>query len=194
MSQNKLIEVDDSLLIVVDVQPSFLAKLPPSDAGPVLQRIGWLIGVANWLDIPIVATAEDIPREGRVDAHICYMLPLETPIYDKMVFDLTADATILAAVAGTQRHTAVLAGLETDVCVAQSALGLLGCGYRVAVVADAVAAPGTAHTFGLERMRQAGVVVLGTKSLFYEWVRTVERTRQFRSECASLGVPEGIRL
>ena len=57
------------------------------------------------------------------------------------------------------RKTAVLVGLETDVCVAHSALGLLGHGYQVAVVADATGSPGTAHGFGLERAaggRRAG--------------------------------------
>jgi nicotinamidase-related amidase len=111
-----------------------------------------------------------------------------------MIFDLTADPVILAAVAQAQRTTTILIGLETDVCVAHSALGLLGAGYRVAVVADATGAPGSAHQYGLDRIRGAGGLVVSVKGLFYEWIRTVEQARRFRMECKDLGVPAGIQL
>jgi nicotinamidase-related amidase len=68
-----------------------------------------------------------------------------------------------------------LCGLETDVCVAQSAIGLHDRGWRVAVVSDAVGAPGSAQEQGLSRMRDRGVEVVGTKGLAYEWIRTVVR-------------------
>ena len=65
----------------------------------------------------------------------------------------------MAAINTTGRKTAILVGLETDVCVAHSARGLLQEGYQVAVVADATGAPGKAHEYDLDRMKQAGVVV-----------------------------------
>ena len=67
--------------------------------------------------------------------------------------------------------TTVLVGLETDVCVAQSALGLAAAGYRVAVIDDACGSPAPNHAAGLRRLRDAGVVVTNTKGIFYEWVR-----------------------
>jgi nicotinamidase-related amidase len=194
MATNSLLVAEDSILVVIDVQPPFLHKLAPEEHPPLLQRIGWLIGVANWLHVPLVVTAEDIPRDGTVDEQIAQRLPRDTPIYNKMVFDLAADPAILAAVEQTQRKTAILAGLETDVCVAHSALGLLGAGYQVAVVADATGAPGTAHDFGLDRIRRAGGAIVSVKGLYYEWVRTVEQARRFRRECGHLGRPEGITL
>src|SRR6266487_175731 len=89
-------------------------------------------------------TAEDIPHEGSVHGQVAQRLLPDIPVYNKMNFDLTAESAIQAAVANTGRATAVLVGLETDVCVAQSALGLLATGYHVAVVADATGAPGSA--------------------------------------------------
>ncbi len=47
------------------------------------------------------------------------------------------------------------------------------------MVADAVGAPGRAQEYGLDRMKQAGVVISNVKSLFYEWVRTVDRCAEF---------------
>jgi nicotinamidase-related amidase len=193
--QRALIDADDSVLIVIDVQPPFLDKLPREDSQLLRDRICWLIGVAGWLDMPLVVTAEDIAREGGVDPQVTRVLPAGTHVHNKMVFDLAAEPTILMAVAHTGRNTAVLVGLETDVCVAHSALGLLKHGYQVAVVADATGSPGTAHGFGLERAAGAGALVTSVKSLFYEWMRTVERSRQFRTATAhTLALPDGVCL
>ncbi|HET9222120.1 MAG TPA: isochorismatase family protein [Roseiflexaceae bacterium] len=194
MTANSLLAAEDSVLIVIDVQPAFLHKLEPEEHPPLLQRICWLIGVANWLNIPLVVTAEDIPRDGTIDDQVARRLPPDTPIYNKMVFGLAADPAIRAAVERTHRKTAILVGLETDVCVAHSALGLLGAGYQVAVVADATGAPGSAHELGLARVRDAGAAIVGVKGLFYEWIRTVEQARRFRHECRHLGRPDGITL
>jgi nicotinamidase-related amidase len=193
--QRILIDVADSVLIVIDMQPPFLDKLPREDSQLLRNRICWLIGVAGWLHVPLVVTAEDIAREGGVDPQVARALPAGIHVHNKMVFDLAADPAILAAVAQTGRKTAVLVGMETDVCVAHSALGLLAHGYQVAVVADATGSPGTAHGFGLERAVGAGALVTSVKSLFYEWMRTVERARKFRTETArTLAIPDGVRL
>ena len=88
---------------------------------------------------------------------------------------------ILEAVRKTGRNTAVLVGLETDVCVAQSALGLLQEGFDVVAVADACGSPGTGHDFGLKRMKGAGVVVTSAKTVQFEWVRTVEGAKEQRA-------------
>ena len=98
----------------------------------------------------------------------------------KPVFDLAACPEILADVSRHGRETIVVCGLETDVCVAQSALGLLEAGKRVVVVEDAVASPGTAHEQGLARMSRGGVELIGVKGLAYEWLGTVERATAVR--------------
>ena len=87
----------------------------------------------------------------------------------------------------------MLCGLETDVCVAQSALGLLDAGKRVVVVEDAVASPGTGHAQGLARMARAGVELIGVKGLGYEWLRTVERATEF-GVASERDAPSGIEL
>jgi|SRR3990172_214445 len=174
-----LIDVNDSLLIVIDIQPLFVGKIPAAEQDPLLQRMCWVIKVANWLQIPLVVTAEDLPRIGNISEEVAQLLPPRTRIYDKMVFGLTAQVEILEAVRRTQRNTAVLIGYETDVCITHSALGLIDLGYRVAVVSDATGAPGNAHRIGLDRIRAAGGILVSAKSLYYEWVRTVEKAMEF---------------
>lgn len=190
-----LIDVDDSVLVLVDVQELFLDKLPEAESAILLERICWLIGVARWARVPQVVMAEDIASNGTVHASVASALTPGTVVHDKMHFGLATEPGILQAVRDSKRNTAILVGLETDVCVCQSALGLLEQSYRVAVVADAVGSPGPDHAYGLQRMRAAGVVVVGLKGLFYEWMRSVSRSEQFNAECdGTLPLPSGVRL
>lgn len=188
-----LIASDDSILIAVDIQDAFLDKLPRVDGKLLLNRACWLAGVAQWLKMPIVVTAEELVAQP-VAPRFLQSLPANTTVFDKPIFGLADEPTIANAVAQTGRKTAVLIGLETDVCVAQSALGLMEQGYHVAVVTDATGSPAPGHEIGLNRMRQAGVIILSTKSLFYEWMRTVERVHAFFRDCPQMREVEGIEL
>jgi len=169
-----LTDVDDSVLIVIDVQRSFLEKLPKKQVAQLINRISWMVQVAVRLNVPIVATAEDISEEGTNVAQIADFFPDGTKEHNKMSFGLAGDAAILSAVEKTHRNTAVIVGLETDVCVMQSALGLLQKGFRVVVLADATASPGPCHDAGILRMQNAGVIISTVKGTFYEWTRTVD--------------------
>jgi hypothetical protein len=80
----------------------------------------------------------------------------------------------------------VLLGLETDVCVAQSAIGLRERGLDARVVMDATASPGDAHEYGLERLRGAGVPLVSAKGVFMEWVRTPAACRAFEAAHSEL--------
>jgi nicotinamidase-related amidase len=184
LDNRALLDVDDSVLVVIDVQAAFLDKLPPAEGRQLLRRICWLIRVAHCLEAPLVITAEDIPNLGSVHPQVAEALPPGTQVYDKTSFGLAAEPAILTAIECTGRRTAVLVGLETDVCVAQSAIGLLQSGYCVVAVADATGSPGSGHAFGLERMRGAGTLILGFKGLYYEWLPTVERADRFREQHA----------
>lgn len=192
MSQSLLLTADDSLLIAIDIQPTFIKKENKTKQNPLLTRMCWVIDVANWLHIPLVVTAEDIPNSGDLAEEIAERLPPGTIVYNKMVFGLTAQSDILNAVKLTGRKTAILIGYETDVCIAHSALGLLDLGYRVAVVTDATGSPGYAHHTGLERIRNAGGVLVSAKSLYYEWIRTVAKSIEYES--SGIRTPKGLTL
>ena len=188
--QHNLIDVGDSILVVIDVQQTFIDKLPPDESEALVQRICWLVQVARGLAVPLVVTAEEIPALGGIVPELAEKLPADTAVFNKMTFGLAAQPDIVATIAQTGRRTAILVGLETDVCVTHSALGLQEAGYQVAVLADATGSPGSAHDFGLARMREAGVTVSTIKGLYYEWVRTVERNNQFiQNYRDSLGQP-----
>jgi nicotinamidase-related amidase len=191
----RLLDVDDCALCVVDVQPGFVEKLgSDADARGIVERIAWIVDVALRMDVPIVVTEEEPDRNRTTVPPVLERLPADVRRLTKPVFCLADVPEIMSAVDATRRRTAVLVGLETDVCVSQSALGLLDRGYRVAAVRDATAAPGDAHEAGIDRMRAAGVDVVTTKSLYYEWTRAVERAWTVERSMATVPRPEGLIL
>ena len=162
----------DCVLVVIDAQPGFypeeLADRPA--ALEALARAAWLAKLARGLDVPVVATEEEPERNGGTAIE----LAPGTPVLTKPTFGLAGTPEILRTVRDTGRGTAVLVGFETDVCVYQSAIGLVDAGFRVIAAEDAIVSPGEMHQRGLARLRDAGVALTHCKALAYEWVRTVE--------------------
>lgn len=182
-----MLDRDDCVLVVVDVQPYFLAKpwFAEDDeraAARVCERIAWLVALAARLGIPVVVTEEDPARNGATDERVAAHVPASAPVLAKPTFGLAGTPEILAAVRAPKRDTAVLVGCETDVCVAQSAVGLHDAGLHCVVVADAAFSPGEMHGRGLERLRSAGVELNHAKGVAYEWLRTVEDARAVLGE------------
>ena len=175
-----LVDSDDSVLVVVDAQEGFYGdSLPRAESGRArraLARIAWLAKVARQLGVPAVLTEEDPQLNGPTYAPIAETFN-DAPALVKPTFGLTGTPEIVERIEGTARGTAVLVGFETDVCVAQSAIGLRERGMRVVVVEDAVFSPGEMHDRGLARMAAEGVELNHCKGLAYEWTRTVERSR-----------------
>jgi nicotinamidase-related amidase len=182
-----LVNVEDSILVVVDLQEGwFTDRLSNEVRAQLLDRAAWIVATARELRIPVIATEEDSARNGATAQAVTRQLPRGAVKFPKTTFDLASDPEILSALDKIGRKTAALIGMETDVCVAQSAAGLAQHGYRVLVVADAVASPGDDHALGLERIRQLGIELISVKSLCYEWTRTVPRARDIRGRLSEL--------
>ena len=118
-----LIDPDDCVLAVIDVQPGFLARV--EDGEDIVRRIAFLAMSAQFCAIPVIATVESPETWGPLDPRLAGHTAVR-----KEVFGLADDPLAGAAVRDTGRETVVLTGLETDVCVAHSALGLLDSGRR----------------------------------------------------------------
>lgn len=169
-----LVDRDDSVLIVVDAQEGFFGG--SGEARAALGRLTWLARVASQLGVPAVLTEEDPARNGPTHAPVAELFP-DSPGLVKPTFGLTGTPEIVDRIEETGRGTAVLVGFETDVCVAQSAIGLRERGLRVVVVEDAVWSPGEMHDRGLARMAAEGVELNHCKGLAYEWVGTIDAAR-----------------
>ena len=174
-----LLDRDDCVLVVVDAQPGFLQKpwFTEHDAAAseeALDRLVWLVAVAARLSIPAIVTEEEPEHNGSTDSRVQDWLPPGTAAFCKQTFSAAATPEILAAARATGRGTAIVVGCETDVCVAQTAIGLAASGWDVIVVDDATFSPGEMHIRGLDRLASAGIARNHAKGVTYEWLRTVD--------------------
>jgi nicotinamidase-related amidase len=193
-----LIERAESMLLVIDSQENFY---PPRrtdvDRGALeemFRRAAWVTALAGRLGVPVVVTEEDAEVNGATAAVIRKQLPDGAPVLAKWTFGAAGNPQIRAAIEATGAGTTVLVGLETDICVAHSALGLQELGKRVVAVRDALFSPGVAHAHGLGRMERAGVEFVSAKELAYDWLRTVADARDFFRANRDLASPPGFAL
>ena len=158
----------NSVLVVIDIQDKLLAKMP--GAAALVKNAGFVLDVANLLEIPVRATEQYPKGVGPTTADIARRLP--APPAAKTAFSCCGCGTFLEELEMLQRPNVVLVGMETHVCVQQTALDLIGAGLHVYLPADALAAWGEVdHAAALRRMEHAGAVVTTAEAVAFEWVR-----------------------
>lgn len=156
----------DCALLVVDVQERLV---PAVLGGPKLvQSVAFLARWARVAGVPVVAT-EQYPK-GLGPTVPAVAEHLSQTAESKTRFSAATPA-IIKQLHRDARRLILLAGMETHICVAQTALDLLAEDFAVALAVDAVAAGRLAdHLAGLERLRQAGVVPVSVEMAVYEWL------------------------
>lgn len=158
------------VLLVVDVQPNFLKGI--FEAERVLARTTFLARAAETLGVPVLATEQNPDRMGGTHPDLA---PHVGAPFSKMAFSCVGCEDLASALEFTGRRQAILVGIETHICVGQTAQDLLALGYEVAVCPDAVSSGSLeAHKLGMERMRDAGVVPVHTEAVAYEWMGTAD--------------------
>ena len=165
---SRVLDREASALVVVDVQDRLLAKINTR------RRVVWnssrLLRGAGLLKVRVVASEQYAEKLGPTVAELAEFLPTR---HDKREFSFAALSPVVEELAAAGCSQLVLCGIETHVCIMQSALDLLAAGFDVYVVADAVGARESEdHVLALERMRGEGVSLVTTESVLFEWCRT----------------------
>jgi nicotinamidase-related amidase len=164
------LEADQCVLIVIDIQEKLLPPIFQKEQ--LLKNTQLLIRLASVLQIPTIATTQYAKGLGNTVAEIRSLLPVEG--IDKQAFSCfgsEAFCSMLRRLPG-RRNTVLLCGMESHICVMQTALGALREGYLVHVASDAVSSRSEWNwKIGLERMRAAGTVISSTEMITYELLR-----------------------
>ena len=162
-----LIDALRSQLIVVDLQEKLLPVIV--DHERLLSSVLWLIRAAQKIGVP-VAAIEHYPKGlGHIVSGVRELLP-EGAIAQKVRFSAVA-AGCLPSLPGADRPQVVLIGIETHVCLLQTALDLIAEGKNVYVVADAVGSRNAQdRDCALARMRQEGVRIVSREMVVFEWL------------------------
>jgi nicotinamidase-related amidase len=156
----------DTALLVVDVQ----VKLVPSilDHAALIRNLVFLVDTAKMLGLPVQATEQYPKGLGPTVAELAERIP-ERP--EKVAFSCCAIPGVIELLDREARPKVVLTGIETHVCILQSALDLLQRDFRVYVPIDAMGSRAKVdHDVALKRMEQAGAILTTTESAAFEWV------------------------
>jgi nicotinamidase-related amidase len=166
------LEADQCALIVVDMQEKLLPPIWEKDR--LIRNVQLLIRLAGILKIPSLVTTQYAKGLGDTVPDLASMLP-DSPSIDKLTFSCFGSdvfCSLLKRLPG-QRTTVLLCGMETHICVMQTALGALREGYLVHVASDAVSSRTELNwRIGLDRMRAAGAILSSTEMIIYELLRS----------------------
>ncbi len=160
-----LLSAESSLLLVIDLQEKLLPAM--RNAGLLLDRIERLLDGAALFDVSIVGT-EQYPRGlgGTVPA---IAAKLGTP-FEKLAFSGCGATGLSAELARRGRLQIVVCGIETHVCVQQTALDLIAAGYDVQVPVDALSSRRELdHRIALDRMDRCGATMTTVEAVLFEW-------------------------
>jgi nicotinamidase-related amidase len=157
------------LLVCVDMQPVFIRAV--AAGAHVERRCEFALAAAAGLNLPILFTEQAPGRLGGTATNLIARAPT-APVFGKTSFSALADPAISAAITVThQAEHLLLCGVETSVCVYQTAIAALSAGLQVTILSDAVGArrPEDARVC-LDALTRLGAHVLPAETVFYALV------------------------
>ena len=156
-------------LIVVDVQGKLATLMHESNA--LIENITKLVKGAKALDLPILWLEQNPEKLGPTAEPIREVLESTHLPITKYTFDGCKEATFKVAVENAKVDTWLVCGIESHICVYQTAVSLRQSGYRVELVTDCVSSRTAANkALALAKLTANGVVLTVLEMCLYEMV------------------------
>jgi nicotinamidase-related amidase len=166
----ELMNRHDTALLVVDMQEKFLAVIP--DFARIIWNCRRLLDAATALGLPIAATEQYPEKLGATVPELNERIG-HAP--DKKVFSACVCGEIFERWRADGRFRVLVCGIESHVCVMQSAFDLTAAGFEVYLAVDA---SGSRHAVdyatALRRMESAGIILTTTEAAMFEWCSTAD--------------------
>ncbi len=162
---------DRTALLVVDIQDKLVPAMQPEIAAQVIKHARILIQTARTLGLPIVVSQQYPKGLGPTVAGVEEALAGAAFVhrFDKVEFSAAACPAFLPIAAQLKRDQWLVCGMETHVCVYQTARDLVGRGFATQVVADAVSSRTKANwRIGLDLVARAGALVTSTEACVFD--------------------------
>src|SRR3982751_2029845 len=166
-----LMNAEDSALLVVDAQVKLLEIIP--QRARIVWNIRRLLDAADALHVPISAT-EQYPE--RLSPTVPELRERIAQAPSKQCFSACVCGEIFERWRADSRYRVLVCGIETHVCVMQTALDLAAGGFEPYVAVDAIGARYELdHNVAVRRMNSAGIILSTTETAMFEWCKTAER-------------------
>src|SRR5438045_633035 len=168
MAHPTQLSATDTALLVIDVQDKLMVKI--GGAAGIVRNIAFLIDAARLLQMPVLATEQYPKGLGSTVPELLKRLP-ERP--DKVAFSSCAVPSVVETLHREARPKVVLAGIESHVCVLQTALDLLAHDFRVYLAVDAISCRYRIdHDIAMRRLENAGAVLTTSEGVVFECTGT----------------------
>jgi nicotinamidase-related amidase len=176
--KSELLDQKRSVLVLIDVQERLFPHV--YEHSRLLARIDLLLFAANLLEVPLLLTEHYPKGLGITIEEIRKAVPEAQPL-TKMDFSCVPAPGFKERLSSLHRDQVVVAGIETHICVAQTALDLFSQGEKVFVVADATSSrrPLDAQ-IALQRLDRSGLTVTTAEAVVFEWLRRAG-TEEFKA-------------
>jgi len=175
LGSKNLISRKNSVLIIIDVQDKLMPVIANQEK--VILNIVRLLKFSHIIGLPILLTEQE--KLGQTLPEIKKEIPNLQPI-TKSAFNCFLDDEFTKRIRKIGRKTLILAGVETHICLAQTAIAAIPK-FEVQVVSDAVSSRLLDNwAIGLERMRRSGVIITSTEMLIFELLERAG-TDEFRA-------------
>lgn len=172
------LQAKDSVLLVIDIQEKLMKAMEQRDQ--LCKKTIMLLKVAEQFKIPVIVTEQYPKGLGSTVSDIASALPPDCRRVEKSSFNACSDQ-FRQVLAETGRHTVVVCGTETHVCVYQTVRSLLDLGYQVFVVLDAVCSRyHVNYRNGLQLMAAMGAVVITAEGVAFDLMK-VAGTPEFKA-------------
>ena len=168
----EFIKKDDTSFVVVDVQERLMGAMPEDITETNLKNMKILLEAARILDIPVTVTEQYPKGLGHTISEIKESVDNFSPI-EKVVFSCARSSEFASAIEEINRSSILLCGVETHVCVLQTAIDMVNKGYTVYVPADAVISRRALDwEKGMSLIEKAGAVVGTTEAFLFQLLET----------------------
>ena len=173
------IQREEAVLVVVDVQDALMKKMNTGVAGKVIRNIRTLLAFSKSMALPILVTEQYPKGLGRTISEIGRELESILPV-EKVSFSCCGAEAFNERLSQTGRKQIILTGIETHVCVLQTADDLIRKGHEVHAVADAICSRRKLDwKIGLRWMEKKGAMISTTEIIAFQLMKEAG-TEEFR--------------
>ncbi|GAB6071981.1 isochorismatase family protein [Venenivibrio stagnispumantis] len=177
MLDKYFLDKEDVALIIIDIQDKLASVMEEREK--VINNTVHLIELSKMMNIPISLTEQYPKGLGKTVPEIQQVLPEYNPI-EKLSFNCCNESDFENKIKQINRKKLILTGMETHICVLQTALELLKMGYIVHIVADAVCSRSKENKeIALRLLQDAGTVITCTETILFQILK-VAGTEEFK--------------